>query len=1399
MNNALLEQTYKDIQADRKLSQEIRKASQFDSFILVAKARSTKYAVAILNCLSRLLSTNSIAQAQVRDVLDATFALSKTTSDIQVKILQFLPLLFANKAASPRGNDLATGLSTVIGLLNVTGIVGSIASATLQQTLVGLFDNAQRAEEQDVNQIFEDLCASFSGSRSVLISFEAVKKPLLLELLESILVPGNRLCQNNVALIDAEVIPALLNAVKDEQSSYILIVRVLRICRGLISKRDDLLLRLLELLPKASPARQILILEVLSTSVRDVSETMLPNVVQTMLLFEDSIPGLGTYSVCAAPRADIDQFTTDGLVFSDFSQRDVVQGLGSWLQPSRPLISQLNATDVPRTQSGYKYLLLFQLLSALAERPSTIWKSLLVLQSAFLSSSISSEIEAALLFDYSQVVTTLGQAAELHPRDTYLRRLGRISISSSVALASAETVYDASTGPGEPTHRSFSCLDAFLSIATQVRNSFTYRSWKQVLDILHSADSLLSQKVPRGTSSQGSLMSTVLSVEERPASVHAQFAADISRLTSKIQLFFTSTDTISDESFSALIQALCDLPQGLPGSPTGITPSSSELSSPIFRRMDSISSLTSFSAPSIGVDQNTTSFSLQKLRDILPSNIRRLVEKDADCGWTPLSKHLSMEIDDGNVLAAELLGMVITQATQSGLHLEWQQRRFLDALSIFRTDGAIQIIQLETLAGMLEILGHDLISGWDLVLKLLSLVITQDAMATDAIRIGFSCLQHICTDLLTSLPSSQMSVLITTLVSFSIQRDLFNIALSAVGQFWTILDALPTEKDFSLVHETFYSDQDLVKKFNSDEMLWLLIIDNLLSISHDDRPEVRNSAVQACFRVIKQLENVGTNAYLTSTYLILPALSKVSIELGENTDGLMETSNAIVSGSGRALLSATESVQLPEELRRIWHGGLSFLKTTVITRPIAIASFALRTMFETLSAAESSLLDSADIWPVVWRTIMDIGSNFFEQASSTVSLTEEAIATYLNILKLLSAHIDNELANEQLRTVMNLTYESLSYPRCLTYTLDVDYMSKVQKSALGVIEELSVNCGQQECDLVLQLARPLELASRAETRTDLYNVSKKGSSSWTGRPTFIALTEALLEFVARKYTVAHDTRLETMITLIEALNLLIQSRFSRVSVANTTIHHELWKLAAKQVFKFVDSLAGQLNTPITSQVWPAILATVNYLMQPHPGQSEEFTLAMLNSFRSVLIPSLALQPEALVLQYLEHLYRGSWFYSDADQVEASTKIIHYYNDQIIREWCLLELFKTSILTNPVTTGSTAHANDDTITQTKIKASAALASQFAIKRSQNILLRYVNNASLRAHAPLPRIEYSELLLLLEHLSDATIEHENQRALLKSVYKGIVESLLVSQRDMKLLNLLKDVLLRVGLLL
>lgn len=70
MSNAALGQAHREIQADKKLPSDVRKADPFDAIVAVAKLKNTKHGNTILTSLGRFINDETISHVNGPDYLD---------------------------------------------------------------------------------------------------------------------------------------------------------------------------------------------------------------------------------------------------------------------------------------------------------------------------------------------------------------------------------------------------------------------------------------------------------------------------------------------------------------------------------------------------------------------------------------------------------------------------------------------------------------------------------------------------------------------------------------------------------------------------------------------------------------------------------------------------------------------------------------------------------------------------------------------------------------------------------------------------------------------------------------------------------------------------------------------------------------------------------------------------------------------------------------------------------------------------------------------------------------------------------------------------------------------------------------------------------------------------------
>ena len=185
------------------------------------------------------------------------------------------------------------------------------------------------------------------------------------------------------------------------------------------------------------------------------------------------------------------------------------------------------------------------------------------------------------------------------------------------------------------------------------------------------------------------------------------------------------------------------------------------------------------------------------------------------------------------------------------------------------TSVELRRMGLETLHLILQSSGHTLVVGWEIIFEMLgsvckpaipsvsessdSLNSTSTVEAskpkppplgyfsekgyTSLVKIAFQSLTLVC-DSLTSLSPEHLRLCIKTLGQFGKQADT-NIALTAAASLlWGVSDSIQAKR----------KDTEKEPEYS---VLWMFLLDELLGLCTDSRPEVRVGAIQTLFRTLQ--------------------------------------------------------------------------------------------------------------------------------------------------------------------------------------------------------------------------------------------------------------------------------------------------------------------------------------------------------------------------------------------------------------------------------------------------------------------------------------------------------------------------------------------------------------------
>jgi hypothetical protein len=490
------------------------------------------------------------------------------------------------------------------------------------------------------------------------------------------------------------------------------------------------------------------------------------------------------------------------------------------------------------------------------------WPAILATCSTFLYAALDAEYYHNLVRSFQKFAHVAGLLRLSTPRDAFLTTLGKAAVPPNVLTVSAapSTAHitpntenqglfsnargllsvDAlgihsstmneknrqssvdSTSPSLNT-RNLLCLRALLNLGIALGPTLE-SAWFIILETLQQADFVLhisSRGSARPSSSGGSKVESQTQGES--SGLLANFGPEIKAVETAASRLFESTVDFPNESFVAVLTALCNL-IGKDDIPIEDTDSSTITSPPTqgtARKPSAVYRHINSGSISLPAQNQEDFFALAKLGDVASINIDRLMTFDPDIsGWTILTTEL---ISVATALtmaspirlrAAEILVRIILEAATATMSLpddirmtvQWRLLNTLrgalkpleasgreTSVAASSTDIDVHKIVLEGFKNILEHCGETLISGWDIAFEIIGSVfldkpidITDEVEPTPStwtrsaklVRSSFSSLQLICSDFLSSLPSPCFLNLVDTLYNFCTQDDDLNICLT---------------------------------------------------------------------------------------------------------------------------------------------------------------------------------------------------------------------------------------------------------------------------------------------------------------------------------------------------------------------------------------------------------------------------------------------------------------------------------------------------------------------------------------------------------------------------------------------------------------------------------------------
>ena len=507
---------------------------------------------------------------------------------------------------------------------------------------------------------------------------------------------------------------------------------------------------------------------------------------------------------------------------------------------ARPLLAKMDREALPRLLANpldLKSHNQYDQIMICAAMVESCWPALLAAYSTFMHAALDSEYYRGLIRSFQKFTQVAGLLRLSSPRDAFLTTLSKNAIpsgsisflyahgsdSSTKAVStsepqetdvSSEIMVDRSKRPsqdhrGSLNSRNLLCLRALLNLGIGL-GPVLDSAWSIILETLQQADLLIGH-----ISNQRRKMPANPNARE-DADYFADISSEISAVSSAATRLFESTSDVTDDSYLAVLSALCGLlrdvdPELLKDAEDSIADSEEGTNAAPFQTFD----------PRLNL------FVIEQIAKITKLNEHRIyMQPTSQNGWKTISQSLQGVIFTSHLSAdvrikagKALLAMVtmtaapsVLQGLQDGTRLQGLQELWSiikgvnhpseDSKATKSCEEELHVLTLETMRSMLEIYGETLKTGWEQVFAIIISVfeeqprgeylypVQQDQRTTckslKLLRVSFASLQLICSDFLSSVPQPCIRDMIIAMRGFVDQQDDLNLALTV--SFYGVID-----------------------------------------------------------------------------------------------------------------------------------------------------------------------------------------------------------------------------------------------------------------------------------------------------------------------------------------------------------------------------------------------------------------------------------------------------------------------------------------------------------------------------------------------------------------------------------------------------------------------------------
>ncbi|THU96822.1 hypothetical protein K435DRAFT_722517 [Dendrothele bispora CBS 962.96] len=858
--------------------------------------------------------------------------------------------------------------------------------------------------------------------------------------------------------------------------------------------------------------------------------------------------------------------------------------------------------------------------------------------------------------------------------------------------------------------------------------------------------------------SQGSAVSSVPPSSSGPR--HPLLSdLDAETMLNAMQRLFDASKNLEDGAFKCFVDALCRLSAemvgmqtessaldviaegdadetgAITGSMSGarLSPHSSSLS------LDKLSHRRRVSGIHI-TRLRSGDFGINKLGGVVLLNIHRLVYRPPEVAWDTTTTHLlsiirlaiaphAIRIQAARVLD-DILIVVPRNLTSTGEVQAQVQRRVLEVLAqqvmpesyipVSNTSTSIELrkMGLDTLHQILQASGHTLVVGWETIFSMLESVCRAPTLGRAAssesvthvqspgasptkprpmalglgmpsdknyatlVKIAFQSLTLVC-DSVQLLSPEHLKLCISTLGQFGRQAET-NIALTAAASLlWSVSDAIQAKR----------KDAEQDPEYSS---LWMFLLLEVLGLCTDERPEVRDGAIQTLFRTMQlygatlSLETWDECLWKVTFPLIESLTSEIRQRTGlppgvegseEQTWDESKTLAFHSIGSIFHDFLSSKIIHL-ESFSKAWEVFVMHIQESVLLDNRTISYPALRCLEKAVKASSTSVpeLNSrvGEIWQKVWEMVDYVGEAVLKKNLTQLGVvgesalpkpfTQETLVAFVDVIQCtrnISRAIEGaEWPLDRLTRLMAILKGVLTYPNSPDYRPDIDTLPPVQTVVMSTVAGIDLSAPGTPSLVMRDLSEyatlPFLAAFDVPQNPKSQTPQKRVTYIALSKKTMPTLVDLCLEFKNR-LEIYTDGTLEAVLS---AYSIPVKLKYDCPAPSKHGKDQPLWKTATTSFLRIVRECAPQVKEfshDISDEriegIWRQVIdvfrggiladCTAAESLPLHVQEEEEnFDLALIAALEIDVVPHLGDRrlPDSIVTQLAKVLAQGSRLY-----------------------------------------------------------------------------------------------------------------------------------------------------------